>query len=185
MPGAVADAEPCLDWLAAKAEANPNPLGRFRADNTAVARAGRDDYRRWLSHVHSAAGCSQPIRLAGRFRRVLVDTTTGETTPAGETSTADLPDGVIYKACGNRRAAVCESCAEIYRADAYQLVAAGLKGGKGSPRPWRGIRRCSPPPPPPGLASSTPPAPPRKASPHRVGPARPPTLARMVSTNAA
>ena len=44
-----------------------------------------------------------------------------------------MPDGVVYKACGNRRAAVCASCAEIYRADAYQLVAAGMKGGKGVP----------------------------------------------------
>ena len=28
---------------------------------------------------------------------------------------------------------MCASCAEIYRADAYQLVAAGMKGGKGVP----------------------------------------------------
>ena len=40
---------------------------------------------------------------------------------------------MIYKACGNRRAAVCPSCAETYRADAYQLVLAGLRGGKGIP----------------------------------------------------
>ena len=44
-----------------------------------------------------------------------------------------MPDGVIYKACGNRRATVCPSCAEVYRADAYQLVLAGLQGGKGVP----------------------------------------------------
>ena len=37
------------------------------------------------------------------------------------------------KCCGNRREAVCPSCAETYRADAYQLVAAGLRGGKGVP----------------------------------------------------
>ena len=44
-----------------------------------------------------------------------------------------MPDRVIYKACGNRRASVCPSCAEVYRADAYQLVLAGLQGGKGVP----------------------------------------------------
>ncbi len=44
-----------------------------------------------------------------------------------------MPDGVIYKACGNRRASVCPSCSEIYRADAYQLVLAGMRGGKGVP----------------------------------------------------
>ncbi len=43
------------------------------------------------------------------------------------------PDAVVYKACGNRRAAVCSTCAETYRADAYQLVLAGLRGGKGIP----------------------------------------------------
>ena len=42
-----------------------------------------------------------------------------------------MPDGVIYKPCGNRRAAVCPACAEVYRADTYQLVLAGLQGGKG------------------------------------------------------
>jgi hypothetical protein len=44
-----------------------------------------------------------------------------------------MPDGIIYKACGNRRAAVCPSCAETYRRDAYQLVRAGLIGGKTVP----------------------------------------------------
>lgn len=35
--------------------------------------------------------------------------------------------------CGDRRAAKCPSCAETYRADAFQLVASGLRGGKGVP----------------------------------------------------
>jgi hypothetical protein len=40
---------------------------------------------------------------------------------------------VLLKACGTRREARCPSCAATYRADAYQLLAAGLKGGKGVP----------------------------------------------------
>jgi hypothetical protein len=48
-------------------------------------------------------------------------------------STHDEPDGVLRKACGNRREAVCGPCAERYRQDAYQLIAAGLRGGKGVP----------------------------------------------------
>jgi len=44
-----------------------------------------------------------------------------------------MPDHALYTACGNRRATVCPSCAEIYRADTYQLVIAGLRGGKGVP----------------------------------------------------
>jgi hypothetical protein len=45
-----------------------------------------------------------------------------------------MPDGVIYKPCGNRRATVCPSCAETYRRDAYQLVRTGLIGGRTIPR---------------------------------------------------
>jgi hypothetical protein len=32
-----------------------------------------------------------------------------------------------------RRASVCPPCAETYRADTYQLIRAGLVGGKGVP----------------------------------------------------
>ena len=48
-------------------------------------------------------------------------------------STRAEPDGVLRKACGNRREAVCPACAERYRPDAYHLIAAGLRGGKGVP----------------------------------------------------
>ncbi len=44
-----------------------------------------------------------------------------------------MPDGIIYKACGNRRTSACPSCAETYRRDAFQLLRAGLIGGKGIP----------------------------------------------------
>jgi hypothetical protein len=40
---------------------------------------------------------------------------------------------VLLKACGTRRESRCPSCAATYRADAYQLLAAGLLGGKGVP----------------------------------------------------
>ena len=33
--------------------------------------------------------------------------------------------------CKDRRAAVCPSCSRLYQADAWQLVAAGIRGGKG------------------------------------------------------
>ena len=46
---------------------------------------------------------------------------------------AGEPDGVLLKACGTRRESRCPSCAATYRADAYQLLAAGLQGGKGVP----------------------------------------------------
>jgi hypothetical protein len=51
------------------------------------------------------------------------------------------PDGVLLKACGTRRESRCPSCAAVYRADAFQLLAAGLKGGKGVPESVAGHPR--------------------------------------------
>jgi hypothetical protein len=80
-------------------------------------------------HGSSAGGCSRPVRLAGRVREI--DPATGELVTDWHTDQA--PDGVLYTACGDRRASVCPSCAETYRADTYQLIRAGLAGGKGVP----------------------------------------------------
>jgi hypothetical protein len=68
---------------------------------------------RWLNHVASAAGCIRPIRLTGALHTV--DKTTGAVLATRHTH--DLPDGVVYVPCGDRRASVCPSCAETYRAD--------------------------------------------------------------------
>jgi hypothetical protein len=95
----------------------------------AVARAARPDYPAWLSHVKAAAACTRPVRLAGSM--ATVEAATGRI--LSERHTADLPDGVIYKPCGNRRAMVCPACSERYKRDAYQVVRAGLVGGKGVP----------------------------------------------------
>src|SRR6266542_3814400 len=59
------------------------------------------------------------------------DTASGEVRTTFDTSSE--PDGVLLKACGTRRAARCQPCAEVYQADAYQLVKAGVAGGKGVP----------------------------------------------------
>jgi hypothetical protein len=40
---------------------------------------------------------------------------------------------VLLIACKTRRASRCPPCAEVYRADTYQLSRAGLTGGKGVP----------------------------------------------------
>ena len=69
------------------------------------------------------------MRLRGQVDAV--DLGTGECRTVY--STEPEPDGTLLKCCGNRREAVCPSCAETYRGDAYQLVAAGLRGGKGVP----------------------------------------------------
>jgi hypothetical protein len=97
--------------------------------NQAVARAARDDFPAWLLHVKSASACVRPVRLAGTI--ATVEAATGRL--LAERSTADMPDGVIYKPCGNRRESICPACSKVYQRDAYQLVRAGLVGGKGVP----------------------------------------------------
>jgi hypothetical protein len=92
-------------------------------------RAARDDYDQWLSGAMAAGGCVRPIRLRGTLRDI--DAATGELLSVLDT--ADNPDNVIYLPCGDRRASVCPPCAETYRADTYQLIRAGLAGGKGMP----------------------------------------------------
>src|SRR5205085_1972338 len=48
-------------------------------------------------------------------------------------TTVHEPGGVLPVACKTRRASRCPPCAEVYRADTYQLIRAGLRGGKGIP----------------------------------------------------
>lgn len=92
-------------------------------------RAARDDYQQWITGTLAAAGCVRPIRLRGIIRDI--DPATGEVLHTLDTS--ETPDKVIYLPCGDRRASVCPPCAETYRADTYQLIRAGLAGGKGVP----------------------------------------------------
>jgi hypothetical protein len=93
-----------------------------------VDRAGQG-YDRWMELVAQADYCHHPIRLAGRVEHA--DRATGEVREVYDSDRE--PDGVLLKACGTRRESRCPSCAATYRADAYQLLAAGLKGGKGVP----------------------------------------------------
>jgi hypothetical protein len=93
-----------------------------------VDRAG-NGYQRWVELVAQAGYCHHPIRLAGRIEQA--DRATGEIRTVYDSERE--PDGVLLKACGSRRESRCRSCAATYRADAYQLLAAGLQGGKGVP----------------------------------------------------
>jgi hypothetical protein len=93
-----------------------------------VDRAGHG-YDRWAELVAQAGYCHHPILLAGHVDQA--DRQTGEVRTVYDSERE--PDGVLLKACGTRRESRCPSCAATYRADAYQLLAAGLKGGKGVP----------------------------------------------------
>jgi hypothetical protein len=101
-----------------------------------VERAGHG-YERWAELVAQAGYCHHPIRLAGRVDQA--DRQSGEVRTVYDSDRE--PDGVLLKACGTRRESRCLSCAATYRADAYQLLAAGLKGGKGVPETVAGHPR--------------------------------------------
>ena len=93
-----------------------------------VDRAGHG-YERWAEQVAATGYCTHPVRLRGRVEHT--DAFTGAVRTVY--STEREPDATLLKACGNRRASVCPSCSATYQADSFQLLAAGLRGGKGVP----------------------------------------------------
>jgi len=121
---------PTMDLSPVLVDHRPRPgAGTRSLDAELLERAIRDDYQQWLSTTLAAGGCVRPIRLRGTVRDI--DTATGEI--LHDLDTENLPDKAIYVPCGDRRASVCPPCAETYRADTYQLIRAGLAGGKGMP----------------------------------------------------
>ena len=86
-------------------------------------------YERWAEQVAATGYCAHPVRLRGRVEHA--NAATGEVRTVY--STDREPDATLLKACGNRRASVCPSCSATYQADSFQLLAAGLRGGKGIP----------------------------------------------------
>jgi hypothetical protein len=76
-----------------------------------------------------AGGCIQPVLVRGRVDHI--DGATGEL--LHRYTSVHEPSGVLPIACKTRRASRCPPCAEVYRADTYQLIRAGLTGGKGIP----------------------------------------------------
>jgi hypothetical protein len=73
-------------------------------------------WRALLAEVNQAGLCSNPVRLRG----LTLDRATGE-----------LREGELLVPCKERRASVCPSCSRLYAKDAWHLVAAGIRGGKG------------------------------------------------------
>ncbi len=119
--GAGACAEPSLPW------ANFRPT--TTRDHIAYRAATDPDIQAWLRHVAPAGACTRPIRLAGRVD--VLDASSRELVSRMDTAT--MPDGLIYKACGNRRSSVCPACSKVYQRDAYQILRSMLVGGKGVP----------------------------------------------------
>ncbi|GAA2375959.1 replication initiator [Nonomuraea africana] len=94
-----------------------------------ISRLHDPNFDRWAAQIKRTGGCRQPIHLRGKVEHF--DQATGEL--LHRYSTTNEPDGVLRVPCKTRRASRCPACAETYRADTFQLVRAGLIGGKGVP----------------------------------------------------
>ena len=102
-----------------------------------VHTASKPGFWRWRGMVEATGGCADPIHLVGQS--TTIDSVTGEVLSRYDTK--DEPHRRLLVACRNRRASRCPPCAELYRADTYQLIRAGLAGGKKVPESVRGHPR--------------------------------------------
>ncbi|MFE3856712.1 replication initiator [Streptomyces griseorubiginosus] len=79
--------------------------------------------------ISTLGGCARPVRITGHRSRV--DPATGLVLDRFDSG--QLPAGELLVRCGNRRFTRCPACSKLYRYDTYQLIAAGLRGGKSVP----------------------------------------------------
>ncbi|WP_103544784.1 replication initiator [Streptomyces sp. SM1] len=79
--------------------------------------------------ISTLGGCAHPVRLTGH--RTRLDSATGEI--LDHFDSGRLPAGELLVRRGNRRVTRCPACSTVYRYDTYQLIAAGLRGGKTVP----------------------------------------------------
>ncbi len=94
-----------------------------------IRAASRPGFARWRAMVAATGGCADPIHLVGKS--AMIDAATGEVLHHYDTE--DEPNRRLLVACRNRRASRCAPCADLYRADTYHLIRAGLAGGKTVP----------------------------------------------------
>ncbi|WP_142214575.1 replication initiator [Streptomyces sp. SLBN-118] len=86
-----------------------------------------------VRQLRGLGGCTHPVRLNGHRIEHELNPRTGEIGRVlHHLDSAELPAGHLLVRCNNRRATRCAACAEVYRRDTYQLITAGLRGGKGN-----------------------------------------------------
>lgn len=95
-----------------------------------MARLFSRDFDDWSEAISRVGFCANPIRLVGRSETF--DTRTGDLVRSYGSAEEAL--GVTFTRCGNRRADRCESCSRLYAADTFQLIRAGIAGGKTVPQ---------------------------------------------------
>ena len=103
------------------------PSSRPTCSPDLARRAGRADFDRLRAQLRSSGYCARPVRLAGQI----------ETCDANGVrrvwSTDNEPDGVLRKACGNRREAVCPPLRRALPLGRLSPDPRGHEGGKGVP----------------------------------------------------
>ena len=83
----------------------------------------------WTEALGKVHNCAHPIHVTGSS--ALVSPATGEV--LATYSSRSEPLRVTRLPCGNRRAARCLSCSRVSAADIFQLIRAGVAGGKTVP----------------------------------------------------
>lgn len=105
-------------------------------------RAVEPGFDAWRRNIVRLGGCTNPVHLVGSA--TVFDARSGEALLA---YASDAYGGRLLTSCGNRRSSVCPTCARVYQADTYQLIRAGLVGGKDVTEEVGGHPGCSPPSP--------------------------------------
>ncbi|MGV9313429.1 replication initiator [Streptomyces sp. NPDC003691] len=93
-----------------------------------VEQAATPEFAAWRRNVVGLGGCANPVHLVGESTVFASDS--GQ---ALFSHSSAAYGGRLLVPCGNRRSTVCSPCADVYRADTYHLIRAGLVGGKGTP----------------------------------------------------
>ncbi|MEU1552025.1 replication initiator [Streptomyces scabiei] len=128
-PSSAFTAPPCPAEVTASAAAGRALERRARLTAKLAKLAATGQLTPLARQITGLGGCAHPIRLTGH--RTRLDTATGEV--LDHVDSGRLPAGELLVRCGNRRATRCPACSTVYRYDTYQLIAAGLRGGKTIP----------------------------------------------------
>lgn len=112
------------------------PLDMWTATDAEVAgmraRVLDGSWRAFAETAAKVGNCSAPIRLAGTSRTF--ENLNGQPGALlSEFSHRDTPLGTLHVACGNRRAEVCPACSRVYARDTFEMIRAGVLGGKTVP----------------------------------------------------
>jgi hypothetical protein len=101
-----------------------DPDTRWLVEMHRSGRLGKFDHQ-----LHEIGACEHPVWLRGAtLKREIASGMV-----VAQFSSDGTPFDAIAVRCMNRRASRCRPCARLYKGDTFQLVLAGLVGGKGVP----------------------------------------------------